>query len=133
MSSIALSIGSDWLDWSLDCLSRLPLDWHFDWHPIGNRHHCSANTNSFNQAKSYVLDLAMETRDNPYILVFFNGTDSVLATPSLLLKERLNDYVVELRKQDYPAIVYEKKLNRLLQEEAQWIAAKNREMGRGRG
>jgi hypothetical protein len=72
-----------------------------------------------------VLGLAMETRDNPYIRAFINGTDRVPATPSLLLEERLNDYVVELRKQDYPVIVYEKNLNRLLQEEAQWIAAKN--------
>jgi parvulin-like peptidyl-prolyl isomerase len=46
----------------------------------------------------------------------------------LLLKERLNDYVVKLRKRDFPVVVYEENLNRLLQQEAQWIAAKSREM-----
>ncbi|MBV2096264.1 MAG: peptidylprolyl isomerase, partial [Candidatus Thiodiazotropha sp. (ex Codakia orbicularis)] len=49
-------------------------------------------------------------------------------TRKLLLKERLNDYLAELRRQDYPVVVYEENLNRLLQEEAQWIAAKSREM-----
>ncbi|MEW8505418.1 MAG: peptidylprolyl isomerase [Candidatus Thiodiazotropha sp.] len=46
----------------------------------------------------------------------------------LLLKERLGDYVVALRKQNHPVVVYEENLNRLLQEEAQWIAAMSREM-----
>ncbi|MEW8525869.1 MAG: peptidylprolyl isomerase, partial [Candidatus Thiodiazotropha endolucinida] len=54
--------------------------------------------------------------------------DTRQQTRRLLLKERLNDYVVELRKREYPVVVYEENLNRLLQEEAQWIAAKSREM-----
>ncbi|MES9990966.1 MAG: peptidylprolyl isomerase [Candidatus Thiodiazotropha sp.] len=54
--------------------------------------------------------------------------DTRQQTRRLLLKERLNDYVVALRKQDYPVVVYEENLNRLMREEAQWIAAKSREM-----
>ena len=54
--------------------------------------------------------------------------DTQQQTHRLLLKERLNDYVVGLRKQDYPVVVYAENLNRLMQEEAQWIAAKSREM-----
>jgi hypothetical protein len=46
----------------------------------------------------------------------------------LLLKERLDSYAVDLRKRDFPVVVYEDNLNRLLQQEAQWIAAKSREM-----
>ncbi|MCG8045860.1 MAG: peptidyl-prolyl cis-trans isomerase [Candidatus Thiodiazotropha endolucinida] len=57
-----------------------------------------------------------------------NDPDTRQQTRRLLLKERLNDYVVELRKREYPVVVYEENLNRLLQEEAQWIAAKSREM-----
>ncbi|MCU7935334.1 MAG: peptidylprolyl isomerase [Candidatus Thiodiazotropha sp. (ex Dulcina madagascariensis)] len=49
-------------------------------------------------------------------------------TRRLLLKEKLNAYVVGLRKQDYPVMVYADNLNRLMQEEAQWIAAKSKEM-----
>ncbi|MES9971577.1 MAG: peptidyl-prolyl cis-trans isomerase [Candidatus Thiodiazotropha sp.] len=54
--------------------------------------------------------------------------DTQHQTRRLLLKERLNDYAVGLRKQDYPVVVYEENLNRLMREEAQWIAAKSREM-----
>ncbi|MES9945639.1 MAG: peptidyl-prolyl cis-trans isomerase [Candidatus Thiodiazotropha sp.] len=54
--------------------------------------------------------------------------DTQQQTRRLLLKERLNEYVVGLRKQDYPVVVYAENLNRLMQEEAQWIAAKSREM-----
>jgi parvulin-like peptidyl-prolyl isomerase len=50
------------------------------------------------------------------------------ATRRLLLKERLNQYVKGLRKDKFPVAVYEDTLNRLLQEEAQWIAAKTKEM-----
>ncbi|MEW8458848.1 MAG: peptidylprolyl isomerase [Candidatus Thiodiazotropha endolucinida] len=57
-----------------------------------------------------------------------NDPDTRQQTRRLLLKESLNDYVVELRKREYPVVVYEENLNRLLQEEAQWIAAKSREM-----
>jgi O6-methylguanine-DNA--protein-cysteine methyltransferase len=51
-------------------------------------------------------------------------------TRRLLLKERLNDYVMALRKRDFPVVVYEENLNRLLAQEARWIAAKSREMER---
>jgi parvulin-like peptidyl-prolyl isomerase len=54
--------------------------------------------------------------------------DTRQQTRRLLLKERLNDYVAGLRKRDYPVVVYENTLNRLLREEARWIAAKSREM-----
>jgi hypothetical protein len=54
--------------------------------------------------------------------------DTRQQTRRLLLKARLNDYVAELRKRDYPVVVYENNLNRLLREEARWIAAKSREM-----
>ncbi len=54
--------------------------------------------------------------------------DTRQQTRRLLLKERLDDYVVGLRKQDYPVVVYEDNLNRLLSEEARWIAAKSLEM-----
>ena len=50
------------------------------------------------------------------------------ATRRLYLKEKLNDYVVGLRKNQFPVVVYDENLKRLFQEEAQWIAAKTREM-----
>jgi len=50
------------------------------------------------------------------------------ATRRLYLKEKLNDYVVDLRKSQFSVVVYDENLNRLFQEEAQWIAAKTREM-----
>ena len=40
----------------------------------------------------------------------------------------MNDYVISLRKQDFPVVVYEDNMNRLFREETQWIAAKTREM-----
>jgi hypothetical protein len=50
------------------------------------------------------------------------------ATRRLYLKEKLNDYVVGLRKSEFPVVVYDENLKRLFQEEAQWIAAKTKEM-----
>lgn len=50
------------------------------------------------------------------------------ATRRLYLKEKLNDYVVGLRKGEFSVVVYDENLNRLFREEAQWIAAKTREM-----
>ena len=50
------------------------------------------------------------------------------ATRRLYLKEKLNDYVVGLRKSEFPVVVYDENLDRLFQAEAQWIAAKTREM-----
>lgn len=50
------------------------------------------------------------------------------ATRRLYLKEALGDYVVGLRKSDFSVVVYDENLKRLFQEEAQWIAAKTREM-----
>ena len=45
-----------------------------------------------------------------------------------LLKEKMEQYVVHLRKQDFPVTVYEDNMNRLFKEEAQWIAAKTKDM-----
>ena len=50
------------------------------------------------------------------------------ATRRLYLKEKLNDYVVGLRKNDFPVVVYDDNLKRLFEEEAKWIAAKTRDM-----
>lgn len=50
------------------------------------------------------------------------------ATRRLLLKDKLGQYVRGLRKDGFPVVVYEDTLNRLLLEEAQWIAAKTKEM-----
>ncbi|MDJ0807112.1 MAG: peptidyl-prolyl cis-trans isomerase [Gammaproteobacteria bacterium] len=50
------------------------------------------------------------------------------ATRRLLLKERLDQYAVELRKTGYPVSVYEDNLNRLLRQEANWMAAKSKAM-----
>jgi parvulin-like peptidyl-prolyl isomerase len=50
------------------------------------------------------------------------------ATRRLYLKEKLSDYTVELRKEQFPVVVYEDNLKRLFQAEAQMIAAKTREM-----
>ena len=49
-------------------------------------------------------------------------------TRRLYLKQKLSDYVVELRKDQFPVVVYEDNLKRLFQAEAQMIAAKTREM-----
>jgi parvulin-like peptidyl-prolyl isomerase len=58
-----------------------------------------------------------------------NDPDTQQQTRRLLLKQRLDEYVVNLRRQNrYPVVVYEENLNRLLLQEAQWIAAKNQEM-----
>ncbi len=50
------------------------------------------------------------------------------ATRRLYLKEKLSDYVVGVRKSDFSVVVYDENLKRLFHEEAQWIAAKTREM-----
>jgi len=50
------------------------------------------------------------------------------AVRRLLLKDKLNQYLVSLRKNEFPVVVYEDNLKRLFQEEAQWIAAKTKEM-----
>jgi len=50
------------------------------------------------------------------------------ATRRLLLKQKLNDYVVGLRTDRFPVVVYDDNLKRLFREEAQWIAAKTEAM-----
>jgi hypothetical protein len=50
------------------------------------------------------------------------------ATRRLYLKERLAQYTVDLRKNAFPVVVYEDELERLFRREAEWIAAKTREM-----
>jgi parvulin-like peptidyl-prolyl isomerase len=52
------------------------------------------------------------------------------ATRRLLLKQKLNEYVVGLRKGHFPVVVYEDNLKRLFRQEAQWIAAKTEQMQR---
>lgn len=46
----------------------------------------------------------------------------------LVLKEKLNDYVIGLRKDAFPVVVYEDNLKRLFHAEGEWIAGKTREM-----
>lgn len=50
------------------------------------------------------------------------------AVRRLVLKEKLNDYVIGLRKNAFPVVVYEDNLKRLFQAEGEWIADKTREM-----
>ena len=45
-----------------------------------------------------------------------------------LLRQRLDEHLVDLRRNEFPVVVYEENLNRLFQNEAQWIAAKAEEM-----
>lgn len=54
--------------------------------------------------------------------------DTRAATRRLYLKEKLNDYVVGLREDEFTVVVYDENLNRLFLQEAQWIAAKTRDM-----
>ena len=54
--------------------------------------------------------------------------DSRKVTRRMLIKQKMNDYVVGLRTNEFPVVVYNDNLNRLFQEEAQWIAAKTRDM-----
>ncbi len=61
-------------------------------------------------------------------LMNFEDEATRKATRRMMIKERMNDYVVWLRKQGIPVVVYEDNINRLFREEAQWIAAKTREM-----
>jgi peptidyl-prolyl cis-trans isomerase C len=39
------------------------------------------------------------------------------------LQEKMNAYVINLRKNEFPVVVYEDQLDRLFKEEAEWIAA----------
>jgi hypothetical protein len=58
----------------------------------------------------------------------FKEEDTRTVTRRSLLKEKLNDYVVDLRKGEFPVTVYEDNLNRLFHAETQWIAAKTQDM-----
>ena len=68
----------------------------------------------------------MDVRDARFTDLGEDETRS--ATRRLYLKEKLNDYVVGLRKEQFPVVVYDENLKRLFQAEAQMIAAKTREM-----
>ena len=68
----------------------------------------------------------IDQRDASYMDIEDENTRNT--TRRLLLKQRLNDYLAELRKHEFPVVVYEENLNRLFRQEAQWIAAKTREM-----
>ena len=50
------------------------------------------------------------------------------ATRRLYLKEKLNQYVADLRINEFPVAVYDDNLKRLFHTEGQWIAAKTKEM-----
>jgi hypothetical protein len=39
------------------------------------------------------------------------------------LQEQMNAYVINLRKNEFPVVVYEDNLDRLFKAEAEWIAA----------
>ena len=58
----------------------------------------------------------------------FEDPDTRTLTRRHLLKDRMDQYVVGLRKGGFPVTVYEDNMNRLFQEEAQWIAAKTKDM-----
>ena len=59
----------------------------------------------------------------------FGDEDTRTLTRRRLLKEKMDQYVVDLRKQgDFPVTVYQDNMSRLFKEEAQWIAAKTRDM-----
>ena len=59
----------------------------------------------------------------------FEEEDTRTLTRRRLLKEKMDQYVVDLRKYgDYPVTVYEDNMTRLFKEEAQWIAAKTKDM-----
>jgi peptidyl-prolyl cis-trans isomerase C len=70
--------------------------------------------------------VATDQRSSKYTDI--NDPDTQQQTRRLLLKHRLDEYVISLRENRYPVAVYEENLNRLLLQEAQWIAAKNQEM-----
>jgi parvulin-like peptidyl-prolyl isomerase len=71
--------------------------------------------------------VATDQRSSKYTDI--NDPDTQQQARRLLLKQRLDEYVVNLRRQrKHPVVVYEENLNRLLLQEAQWIAAKNQEM-----
>ncbi len=50
------------------------------------------------------------------------------AARRLYMRETLNDYVVRLRREEFPVVVYENNLSRLFNNEVKWIAAKSKEM-----
>ncbi len=58
----------------------------------------------------------------------FEDEDTRTVTRRRLLKEKMEEYVVDLRQQDFPVRVYEDNMNRLFKEEAQWMAAKTKDM-----
>ena len=68
----------------------------------------------------------MDARDAHY--TEFEDEDTRTVTHRRLLKEKMEQYVVGLRKDDFPVTVYEDNMNRLFADEAQWIAAKTRDM-----
>ena len=39
------------------------------------------------------------------------------------IQEKMNAYVIDLRKNEFPVVVYEDTLDRLFKAEAEWIAA----------
>ena len=39
------------------------------------------------------------------------------------LQQQMNDYVINLRKNEFPVVVYEENLDRLFKAEAEWVAS----------
>ncbi len=54
--------------------------------------------------------------------------DTRKVTRRMLFKQKMKDYAVSLRTSEFPVVVYNDNLNRLFREEAQWIAAKTKDM-----
>lgn len=72
------------------------------------------------------LVLVTDLRESRYDDISSDETRD--ATRRLMLKDKLGQYLVGLRKEEIQVTVYEDNLNRLLLNEAQWIAAKSKEM-----
>lgn len=68
-----------------------------------------------------VLDLRNARFDD------INDEDTRKATRRLLLKARLDNYAVSLRKNEFPVVVYQDTLKRLFRDEASWIARLTKE------
>ena len=68
----------------------------------------------------------LDTRSSAF--TDFDEEDTRTVARRSFLKQQLGDYVKELRKDEFPVVVYEENLNRMFHDEAQWIAAKTREM-----
>ena len=72
------------------------------------------------------LVLVTDQRESRYDNI--NEDETRTATRRLMVKDQLGQYLTGLRQEGFPVVVFDDNLNRLLQEEMQWIAAKSKEM-----